>query len=116
MIRTDPLALHDVTVSFLLANRRLDRQLPTCPAAIRLPVLVMLAGRDEIIDNVATASYVRQFATPNLSLTEYPNARHTLEFEPDRDEFIDDLIGWLGTIPLQTDRSLVEFPSRADKE
>ncbi|MGE5192419.1 MAG: alpha/beta fold hydrolase, partial [Deltaproteobacteria bacterium] len=53
MIRSDPLALHDVTVSFLLANRDLDRQLPSCPAAIRCPVLAMLAGRDEIIDNAA---------------------------------------------------------------
>jgi alpha-beta hydrolase superfamily lysophospholipase len=116
MIRTDPLALHDVTVSFLLANRSLDRQLPACPAAIRVPVLVMLSGRDEIIDSVATARYVRQFATPNLSLVEYPNARHTLEFETDRDRFIDDLIDWLGKVHIRGDRNMADFPTRADKE
>jgi alpha-beta hydrolase superfamily lysophospholipase len=115
MIRTDPLALHDVTVSFLLANRELDRQLPTCPAVICLPVLVMLAGRDEIIDSVATARYVRQFATPNLSLIEYPNARHTLEFEPDRDKFIDDLIGWLSKIPIRATPGEAKFPPPPDK-
>jgi alpha-beta hydrolase superfamily lysophospholipase len=116
MIRNDPLALHDVTVSFLLANRQLDRRLPSCPAAIRLPVLVMLAGQDEIIDSAATARYVRQFATPGLSLIEYANARHTLEFEPDRDKFIDDLIVWLGKVPVRQDQTQAEFASRADKE
>jgi acylglycerol lipase len=116
MIRHDALALHEVTVSFLLANRQLDRQLPDCPAAIRLPVLVMLAGRDEIIDSAATARYVRQFATPDLSLIEYPNARHTLEFEPDRDSFIDDLIAWLGKVAVRRDPRTAEFASRADKE
>ena len=100
MIRDDPLALHDVTVSFLLANRDLDRELPACPAAIHCPLLVMLAGRDEIIDTPATMSFLRQFATQNLSLVEYPDARHTLEFEPDRDTFIDDLIVWLGKVPV----------------
>jgi alpha-beta hydrolase superfamily lysophospholipase len=101
MIRNDPLALHDVTVSFLLANRELDRRLPMCPAAIRCPVLVMLAGRDEIINNAATARYVRQFAAKEVSLIEYADARHTLEFEPDRDRFIDDLIAWLGKVPVR---------------
>jgi alpha-beta hydrolase superfamily lysophospholipase len=116
MIRNDPLALHEVTVSFLLANRQLDRQLPNCPAAIRRPVLVMLAGRDEIIDSAATARCARKFASPDLSLIEYPNARHTLEFEPDRDKFIDDLIAWLGKVSARKDQRPAEFASRADKE
>jgi len=87
-------------VSFLLANRDLDRELPACPAAIHCPLLVMLAGRDEIIDTPATTRFVRQFATQNLSLVEYPDARHTLEFERDRDAFIDDLIVWLGKVAV----------------
>jgi len=116
MIDNDPLALHEVTVSFLLANRQLDCQLPKCPAAIRLPVLVMLAGRDEIIDSAATARYVLQFATPDLSLIEYPNARHTLEFEPDRDKFINDLIAWLARVSARKNHRPAEFASRADKE
>lgn len=94
-IRHDPLALHDVTVSFLLANRGLDRLLPACPARIHNPVLLMLAGQDEIIDSAATARYVQQFATQNCTVIEYPQARHTLEFERDRDKFINDLIAWL---------------------
>jgi alpha-beta hydrolase superfamily lysophospholipase len=116
VIRTDPLALHEVTVSFLLANRDLDRELPECPAAIHCSALVMLAGKDDIIDNSATTAYVRQIATPDLSQIDYPDARHTLEFEPDRDRFIDDLIGWLGRIRIRGAPDDAHFPSRTDKK
>lgn len=97
-IRNDPLALRDLTVSFLLANRGLDRLLPVCPPAIRSPVLLMLAGKDQIIDNEATKRYVSQFATRNSSVYTYPESRHTLEFEPDRETFVDDLTSWSNRI------------------
>jgi alpha-beta hydrolase superfamily lysophospholipase len=94
-IQHDPLALRDVSVSFLLANRELDRLLPACPAKIRHPVLLMLAGRDRIIDNAATRAYVEQFASSARTVREYPEACHTLEFEPDRAQIVDDLLAWL---------------------
>lgn len=94
-IRLDPLALHEVSVSFLLANRELDRLLSACPPRIEHPVLLMLAGRDRIIDNVATRHFVDQFATANRTVKEYAQACHTLEFEPDRAQIIDDLLHWL---------------------
>ena len=94
-IRNDPLALREVTVSFLLANRELDRALSACPPAIRHPVLLMLAGRDRIIDNSATRACVERFATTDRTILEYPEACHTLEFEPDRDRIVDDFLGWL---------------------
>jgi alpha-beta hydrolase superfamily lysophospholipase len=94
-IRQDERALHDVTTSFLIANRDLDRLVPEAATAIRCPVLMMLAGRDRIIDNDATRSYFERLGTSNKRLIEYPSAQHTLEFEPDRDVFIADLIQWL---------------------
>ena len=57
--------------------------------------MVLLAGRDEITDNRSTKDYISQFATLDATVIEYPEARHTLEFEPDREKFVSDLIGWL---------------------
>jgi len=99
-IRKDPLALRDVTVSFLLANRGLDRLLDECPRAIHRPVLLMLAGKDAIIDNEATRQYIERFKTTSRVVHEYPEARHTLEFEPDRQRFVDDLIAWIRRLSL----------------
>jgi alpha-beta hydrolase superfamily lysophospholipase len=65
---------------------------------ISMPVLLMLAGKDRILDNARTRAYFERFAGENKTLIEYPGANHTLEFEPDPEPFINDLIGWLGEL------------------
>ena len=97
-IRDDPLSLHRATVSFLRSSCRLDRLAAEAPARIRCPLLLMLAGGDRIIDNKATRRYFERFASTHRRLIEYPEAQHTLEFEPDRDQFVADLIDWLNSI------------------
>ena len=97
-IRDDPLTLRQLTVSFLLANRQLDRLAEEAVARVHCPLLMMLAGKDRIIDNRATRELFGEFISPKKRLVEYPMAGHTLEFEPDRDDFIDDLVGWLGDV------------------
>lgn len=101
-IRRDELALHTVTVSFLLANAQLTQFLQQTTATFSVPSLLMLAGRDDIIENATTrACYQRIAGGPGMIL-EYPHARHTLEFEAQRDAFIDDLLRWLDGITLRS--------------
>jgi alpha-beta hydrolase superfamily lysophospholipase len=97
-ISQDPLTLREVTVGFLLANRRLDRQLLDAPDSIVCPTLLMLAGQDRIIDNRSTRGYFLRFASRKRKLIEYVDAAHTLEFEPNRDETVCDLLRWLESI------------------
>jgi acylglycerol lipase len=97
-IRDDPLALHRVTVSFLLANRELDRLAKRAPAGILCPALLMLAGKDRITDNVRSSRYFRAFGSTQRKLIEYGAAQHTLEFEPRRDWFVADLLQWLSEV------------------
>jgi len=94
-IRDDPLALHEVTSGFLLANQELDRRVDRCVTGISCPLLLMLSGGDRIIDNVATRELFERFSSPEKRLLEYDEAAHTLEFEPSRERFVADLIGWL---------------------
>lgn len=97
-IRNDPLALHSVSVSFLLANRELDRLLKKAPAKIRCPALLMLAGKDAITNNARTWKFFSSFGSSRRKLIEYAEAQHTLEFEPRRDNFIADLLQWLSEL------------------
>lgn len=83
-VESDPLRLREATASFLLASRRLDR------TAARLPISawsgglhLVLAGRDRIIDNEPTRQFVRRMPTPCRRISEFPEASHTIEFEPD---------------------------------
>jgi alpha-beta hydrolase superfamily lysophospholipase len=97
-IAEDPLALHEVTVAFLNASLDLDELAARAPDSIHVPTLVMLAGRDRIIDNAATRKYVDRFASPRHDVIEYPEAAHTLEFEPNRERIFADLVEWLATV------------------
>lgn len=94
-IRNDALALHQVTVSFMAANLRMTTYLERHIDKLRLPTLMMQAGRDQIIDNVVTKRMFDRMTDAPRTFIEYPEARHTLEFEPKPDPFIDDFLDWL---------------------
>lgn len=92
-IRNDPLALRQVTASFLIASRRLDGLAQRARSiAAGPPVRLFLAGQDRIIENVRTRHFVESLAWPDRRIIEYPQAHHTLEFELDNERFMADLI------------------------
>jgi alpha-beta hydrolase superfamily lysophospholipase len=92
-LRDDPLSQRKATARFLFGSVLLDFYLRNVGPRMRLPVLLMLAGRDRIIDNAQTRRFVERFAGPK-EIIEYPDAHHTLEFEPDPEVYIRDLISW----------------------
>jgi alpha-beta hydrolase superfamily lysophospholipase len=94
-LRDDPLALHQATARLLIESVRLDGYLRWLPGQVTVPVLLLLAGRDRIIRNDATRRFVEGFAGTDKQIIEYPDAHHTLEFEPDPERFINDLRAWL---------------------
>jgi acylglycerol lipase len=98
-IAEDPLALHTVTSSSLNSGKDLDDIVASHAARIQCPVLLMLSGRDKIIDNPRTRARVASFLTNDFTSICYPNACHTLEFEPDRTAIFSDLTEWLRTRP-----------------
>jgi len=98
-IRNDSLALHQVTARFLVTSRRLDHLARSAKRDhVGFPLRVFLAGEDKIIDNLQTKDFVRRLPWSHREITEYQNAHHTLEFEPDPRPFFDDLITWLCSI------------------
>jgi alpha-beta hydrolase superfamily lysophospholipase len=94
-IRNDPLALRQATARFLVESVRLDVVLRRVPAHVRVPVLLLLAGRDRIIDNARTRAYLERCQTSDRSVIEYPEASHTLEFEQDSAPIFADVLAWL---------------------
>jgi len=97
-IRDDPWALHEVTTGFLIANRELDALIRQAAEQIRCPALMMLAGQDRIIENPQTRALFEQFRHARRTFREYPTACHTLEFEPDRQQYVNDLAKWLDEV------------------
>jgi acylglycerol lipase len=97
-IAEDPLTLHTVTSSFLNAGRDLDEIVANQAAAVRQPLLLMLAENDAIIDNAATRTFLHSIPNHSLTVRTWPGARHTLEFEPDRIRIFDELTNWLNLV------------------
>jgi alpha-beta hydrolase superfamily lysophospholipase len=94
-LRGDSLSLHRATARLLVQSVRLDRYLRRAVRQVRVPVLLMLAEKDRIIDNAATRRFAQRLASADVRVIEYPGAHHTLEFEPDANRVIADLIDWL---------------------
>ncbi len=94
-IRQDSLALRQATARLLIESVRLSGYLRFVPKHVTVPVLLMLAERDRIIDNDRTRRYAERFATTDREVIEYVGAQHTLEFEVDPEPFIRDLGNWL---------------------
>jgi alpha-beta hydrolase superfamily lysophospholipase len=95
-IRHDPLALHQATARFMVESVRLDLYLRGSAKDVTVPTLLLLAGKDRIIRNGKTQRYFQKFATVDKNVITYAEAHHTLEFEPEPDRFLTELLRWLG--------------------
>jgi acylglycerol lipase len=96
-VALDPLSLHDVTIRFSAADVRLTRLARQGAPFLRTPTLLMLSGRDLIVDNRRCRQFLSRTASVHKTLIEYPNAAHTIEFDPDPQRYFFDLADWIGT-------------------
>lgn len=112
-IQNDPLALNSVTTGFLNATRDLDKIIQRDGHRIDLPVLLMLAGNDRIVDNAKVKRRISQWPVSDFSLIEYENAEHTLEFCTTRQTFFQDMVYWLNR-SLPTDA--VQVPEATNQK
>jgi alpha-beta hydrolase superfamily lysophospholipase len=97
-IEADPRSLRRATARFLMHSFFLDIYLRRARKSVNIPVLLMLAQHDRVIDNAKVRAYVERLPTTDKTIIEYPGAHHTLEFEPTL-KHVDDLLAWLERLP-----------------
>jgi acylglycerol lipase len=91
-ITHDPLRLHSISAGFLMQSRRMDKLLARHGTDSRAPALLLLAGRDRIIDNAETRRFFAQ--RQNLKIIEYPDQTHSIQLDaPDR--LTHDIFAWM---------------------
>lgn len=93
-IAADPWGLRRATTRFLMTSVALDVYLRRAVRAVTVPTLLLLAGRDRIVDNPRIRAVLAHCPGP-VEVVEYPDAYHTLEFEPPDHPWQHDLIAWL---------------------
>jgi acylglycerol lipase len=94
-VAEDLLSLREVTARFLYESRRLDRMALAAARRLRLPVFLALAETDRIIDNARTRALVEAMPSPRRRIATYPGSHHTLEFDPDPEPYLADLVRWI---------------------
>ncbi len=93
LVRNDPLVLREAPARLFYEIRRARRRLREAAGALRVPLLVAMAGEDPICDNPRNRQLLERVTTEK-EIREYPGARHILEFSQARDAFLHDLAAW----------------------
>jgi alpha-beta hydrolase superfamily lysophospholipase len=93
--RTDPLTLRQCTAGFYLASRRMDKIIARLASSRAVPVHLLLAEDEHIVDNEATAALIRGLHWPRCRITTYEHARHSLEFEEIRESYWSDIMEFI---------------------
>jgi alpha-beta hydrolase superfamily lysophospholipase len=90
----DPHGLLQATARFLFSSFSLDIYLRRAVKRVAMPTFLALAQHDRIIDNVGTRAVAARFPG-ETTVIEYPNAHHTLEFEPEAQPWVSDVTKWI---------------------
>ena len=93
-IEHDPARLKAVTARFLLASRSIDRRLREDGADLNVPVLLLLASEDRIVDNERTLALAEGLCRAGLRVVRYEGASHSIQFD-DLKRLVDDVSGFL---------------------
>ncbi len=93
-IDTDGLTLRQATAGFYLASRRMDKIIAKLAQSRELPVHLLIAGDERIVDNDQTIEFVRKLDWPNNRVSTYADLRHSLEVEGDPEMYYRDLVAF----------------------
>lgn len=94
-ISEDRWSLREATARFLFNSATLDIYLRRAKKRVHLPVLLLLAEHDRILNNDAVRKLMERFPSPDKTVLEYPGSHHTLEFEPPNHPWVADVVQWL---------------------
>lgn len=94
--RGDPLALHKVSASYLAAIAALQLEWALAGAEIKLPLLVCVGGKEQVVDPAATKRVFARIATPEGQKTwrQWDEAFHTLCWDPAAPQLVEELARW----------------------
>ena len=93
--RDDRLIARRITLRWYFAFRQAMEHSLSAAAAITIPTAVLQAGTDLIVDRAATRAWYERLTSPSKTYREYPGLYHELLNEPEADEVLQDIIGWL---------------------
>ncbi len=96
-IQSDPDRLTRVTARFLLASQSLDRRIRAGVHELAVPVLLLLAGHDRIVDNQRTRALLERLPEGRLRVCGYEDSTHSIQFD-DTERLVHDVSTFLDEV------------------
>jgi len=94
-IAGDQLSLKTATGDFYLQVYKARKYIEENVQQLKMPLLMVLAGEDPICDNKRNRNFFVTLPASEKTLVEFGDARHILEFSPEKHRFLDTLHRWL---------------------
>ena len=84
-IKKDPLRLHQATAKFFMVSRAFESEIDATIERLSVPTLLILAGKDQIIDNESVQGLLERSASNQVSTLIYDDQTHSIQFDaPER--------------------------------
>ncbi len=94
-IKNDTLNLHQLTARFYRELVLMDMALARNIFGVDIPILVLLAEDDEIIDNKAMVKWHDRLKASDKTLKQFPGTCHFLPFQENVGEIIEYIAAWI---------------------
>lgn len=94
-IGSDPLRLRRIPGQYLLEIAKMDRLINPASDNIRIPMLLMLAGIDKIIDTNSVRRWYNKVPSLDKKIKIYSDYHHILTFEEKADDVMRDIADWI---------------------
>jgi alpha-beta hydrolase superfamily lysophospholipase len=95
----DPLVSHTISAGWFASLQRAQDEVRQAAARLAVPTLLLVAGRDRIVDGSATLEWARRAASGHLTLEHWPELWHELFNEPAREAVFQRMEAWLEAPP-----------------
>ena len=94
-IKNDPLRLRYMPARHFLEIAKMDKSVKDAAHNIKLPVLLMLAGIDGIIDTGFAKRWYKKLPSKDKTLSVYKDFYHILTFEEEPEEVMKEISEWI---------------------
>lgn len=107
--QADPLVFGTITPRWYTEMVAAMARAPEAAARVTAPLLLQLGESDPICDPVRAAAVAERWGGP-VTVKRYPSLYHEIFNEPEKEEVLADLVGWLKTLPW--DKALADADAR----
>lgn len=111
-LHADPLRTRQVTARFLFETVRMQRFVRTRMNRVRLPLLVLLAEKDQLVDNAVALAALRRARSARVRIEVFAGAAHILPASVPPAEMLGRFTAWLHhtSVVEEKERSVVTVP------